>query len=96
MGDPILPNVGTDLLASALGAVHLDPALEPILGLEHTTDAVTSGAAITQFRVPVTGQYDVHGFAARDTPAGDAALQQILELLTSAWAGSPEMSHPQL
>ena len=94
MDDPILPNLGTELLANALGAIQLDPALQPIVGLEASGGPVTSGAALTQFRVPEEGQYDVHGFAARDTIAADAALEQILHLLTTAWAGAPEIVHP--
>lgn len=95
MGDPILPNLGTELLANALGAVQLEPLLEPIVGLESTSGVVTAGAALEQFRVPNTGQYDVHGFASRGTPASDAALEQIMGLLHSAWAGNPEMRHPE-
>ena len=94
MGDPILPNLGTEILANALHAKMLEPALQTIVGLESVTGNVTSGAAITQFRVPDTGYYDVHGFAARDTLAGAAAMEQILQLLDTAWVGSPVMSHP--
>lgn len=94
MGDPVLPNLGTELLANALHAVQLDPTLSDIHGLEHAPGAVTDGAALTQFRVPDTGPYDVHGFAARNTPAGDAALGQITRFLLSAWEGSPRMEHP--
>jgi hypothetical protein len=92
--DPILPNLGTELLANALGAVQFEPYLQPVVGLSSTAGSVTSGAALEQFRVPETGQYDVHGFAALDTPAAEAAMDQILGLLNSAWAGQPEMSHP--
>jgi hypothetical protein len=94
MGDPVLPNLGTELLANALHAEQLDPALSDIHGLDHATRAVTAGAALTQFRVPDTGQYDVHGFAARNTPAGHAALGQITTFLEAAWAGEPIMAHP--
>lgn len=96
MGDPILPNLSTELLAAALGAIQFEPALSPIFGLERTTGTVTSGAAIEQFRVPDTGQYDVHGFAALDTLAADAAFDQIQRLLDSAWAGHPEIVHAAL
>ncbi len=95
LDDPILPNLGTELLANALHAVQFEPMLEPIVGLESTSGPVTSGAALEQFRVPDTGQYDVHGFAALDTPAAEAAMDQILGLLTSAWAGSPVMEHAE-
>jgi hypothetical protein len=94
MDDPILPNLGTELLANALGAVQFEPYLEPVVGLSSIDGIVTSGAALEQFRVPETGQYDVHGFAALDTPAAEAAMDQILGLLNSAWAGQPEMAHP--
>jgi hypothetical protein len=95
MGDPVLPNVGTELLAGSLGAVHLAPELQAIHGLSIVDGPVSEGAALTQFRVPNTGQYDVHGFAARNTPAGDAAIGQITRFLSSAWAGSPELAHPE-
>ena len=96
MGDPVLPNLGTELLASALGATQFEPYLEPIVGLESTSVPVTSGAALEQFRVPAGGPYDIHGFAARNTPAGEAAMQQFTELLLGAWAGTPTMSHPEI
>jgi hypothetical protein len=94
MGDPVLPNLGTDLLAGSLRAVHLAPELDRIHGLSVVDGVVSDGAALTQFRVPNTGQYDVHGFAARNTPAGLAAIGQITRFLTTAWAGSPELAHP--
>ncbi len=93
LGDPILPNLSTELLANALHAVHFEPTLQPILGLQTTTGAVTSGAALEQFRVPDTGQYDTHGFAALDTPAAEAAYAQIQQLLDTAWEGAPRMEH---
>jgi hypothetical protein len=96
MGDPILPNLGTELLANALHAKQLQPHLEAIVGLESVDGVVRSGAALTQFRVPIEGQYDVHGFAARDTIAAEAAMEQILHLLTTAWQGSPEIVHPSI
>lgn len=94
MDDPILPNLGTELLAAAFDATVIEPDLVPVYGLETTTGAVTAGASLTQYRVPDTGQYDVHGFAARDTPAGEAAREQILEFLTTAWDGAPQMTLP--
>ena len=93
MGDPILPNPGTAILAEAMGAVMLQPELEDVPVLADVNGDVTT-TALTQFRVPDTGQYDVHGFAARDTPAGDAAIEQIFEFLTSAYEGSPVISFP--
>ena len=94
MDDPVLPNLGTELLANALQAQQMEPVLQPIVGLTTTKAMVTKGAALTQFRVPDTGQYDVHGFAARSTPAGDAAMEQIIHFLQTAWDGQPDMHHP--
>lgn len=96
MGDPVLPNLGTNLLARSLNAVQLEPMLEPIVGLESTDQVVQSGATLEQFWVADTGPYDVHGFAARNTIAGDAALEQILVFAQDAWEGSTPMAHPQL
>lgn len=96
MGDPILPEVGTVLLAAGLGAAQLEPALQPYHGLAQVAGPVGGGATLEQFRVPDTGMYDVHGFAARDTIAGAAALEQILEFLESAWAEEPSVSRPDL
>lgn len=94
MGDPVLPNLGTELLAASFGATQLGPTLEDVIDLPHSAGPVRGGATLTQFRVPDTGAYDVHGFAARQTPAGAAALEQILHFLDSAWAGEPEMIFP--
>jgi hypothetical protein len=94
MGDPILRNICTEILAGSLGATQIDPSLEEIVDLEHSEDPVQGATALEQFRVPDTGAYDVHGFAARDTPAGDAALEQILGFMSSALAGSPSIAHP--
>ncbi|MCK6507451.1 hypothetical protein L6R53_29485 [Myxococcota bacterium] len=94
MDDPVVPNAGTDILALALGAKMVGPALQEIPGME-AADAVTEGAALTQFRVPDSGVYDVHGFAARDTPAGAAAFEQIIEYVNSVWLDeSPLITFP--
>jgi hypothetical protein len=96
MNYPVLTNLVTEILANAMQAKQLAPALEPVHGLQSVEGVVTSGAALTQFRVPEEGQYDVHGFAARDTIAADAAMEQILHLLNTAWEGRPEIIHPPL
>ena len=84
MGDPVVPNQGTSVLATALGARIVGPALEPIVGLAEV-DEVRGGVGMTQYRVPDTGVYDVHGFAARSTPAGEAAMEQIFTFVRSGW-----------
>ena len=60
-------------------------------------NAVSGGAALTQYRVPstVTGPYNVHGFAARGTVAGVAAREQIVGFISSLWAtGTPRVTVP--
>ena len=75
--------------------MQLNPSLEPIHRLTTSDEPIQEGATLTQFRVPDTGPYDVHGFASRDTLAGQAALGQILVFLDSAWnADAPEMRFP--
>lgn len=95
MGDPVVPNQGTSVLATALGADIVGPALEPIVGL-HEVDEVRDGVGLTQYRVPDTGVYDVHGFAARSTPAGEAAMEQIFTFIRSGWDdGTTRVSFPE-
>lgn len=93
IGDPVVPNQGTNILASAMGASTVGPMISPIYGLP-AADQVEGGVGITQYRVPESGPFDVHGFAARDTPAGDAAMEQIFSFMLSAWAGNPTVSFP--
>ncbi len=85
MGDPILPNPGTEMVAVATGAVHVGGVLEPIEGVAPTAeDEILDASAITQFRAPPGDMFDVHGFAARGSMAGAAAREQILRFVTSA------------
>ncbi|NOY26170.1 MAG: hypothetical protein GXP62_09890 [Oligoflexia bacterium] len=96
MDDPVVLNPGTDILAVAQDGVMIGPALQDIPGLG-SADQITSGSGLTQFRVPNTGVYDVHGFAARDTPAGAAAFQQIIDFVNSVWIDdSPLITFPDL
>jgi hypothetical protein len=93
IGDPVLPNPGTDMLAVVAGAQLLGKALAPIPGLAQVgKDAGPS--QITQYRVADTDELAIHGFAARDTAAGEAAREQIFEFLTSVWAAAPKIELP--
>lgn len=97
MDDPVLPNLGTDILAAALGAKQFSPPLNAVHGLELTDEVVYEGATLEQFRVPEgLGVYQHHGFGANDTVAGDACLEQILEFLDGAWDGDTPMSRPDI
>lgn len=95
MGDPVLPNIGSEVAAASVGAVQVGAVLQPVSGVERTESAA-GRSAITQYRVPraVTTPLDVHGFAARDTPAGVAAREQIESFLRSVWTGESEITVP--
>ena len=93
VGDPVMPNVGTELLARSLQAAHVGVPITTLPGIEQTGDLV-GATGLTQFSVPTTGEYDVHGFAARSTPAGDAAMEQIFLFARAAWAGESEIVVP--
>lgn len=85
MGDPVMPNPATEMVAVTTGAVAVGGILQPIEGVAPAAEAeVIDASAITQFRAPPGGMFDIHGFAARDTPAGVAAREQILEFVTTA------------
>lgn len=94
IGDPILPNEGTEMLSVAADALHIGKVITPILGLETGADA-TERTALTQYKVPDGGDpLDIHGFAARSGPAGDAARAQITAFIKSAWAGQAKITVP--
>lgn len=94
MGDPILPNIGSEFVAASSNSVQLGAVLEPVVGVPQVEGPVTR-SAITQFRVPSTETgLSIHGFAARGSVAGVAARQQISAFITSVWAGSPQIALP--
>ncbi len=94
VGDPVLPNVGSDMVATALDALHVGAPLYPLVGLE-PADQALGRSAVTQFQVAGTSELDVHGFAAKDTVAGQAAQQQFIDFVTSLWDGAPRIDIPQ-
>ncbi len=96
MGDPVVPNQGTDFLAAALRAQLVGPALRPIDSVDAAPDdLVIDGVGITQYRVPDEDPFHIHGFAARNTPAGHAAMEQIFGFLRSGWAGEAVIHFPE-
>ncbi len=90
--DPVLPNIGTELMALASGAVRVGEAIAPFGDLE-ATSMTTEATAITQFRVTGDDTF-VHGFAITDTVAGEAARDQIRHFLRTAQAGGAEVVVP--
>lgn len=95
MGDPVLPNVGTHLVATSMKAAQVAEVLEPVERVERVTEA-QGRSALTQFRIPnrFTGDLDRHGFGGKDTPAGVAAREQIVAFLESVWSGAPRIVVP--
>jgi hypothetical protein len=92
IGDPVLPNPGTEMVAQVLGASIVGEPLVPIDGLERS-DVARGASGLTQFWVE-GGAFDVHGFAAGDTAAAEAAKEQIFRFVDSVWAGSPTIEVP--
>lgn len=95
VGDPVMPNLASEFLARSLDAPHVGTPITTLHEID-SVDSVSGGVGFTQFRVPDTGVFDVHGFAGKDSPAGDAAMQQIFDFARAAWAGSPEIVPPPL
>jgi hypothetical protein len=100
MGDPVLPNAGTEMVAVVSRAQQVGAVLHPIWEVESAEEAV-GASAITQFDTgydPADDDniYRIHGFAARGGPAGDAAREQILSFVQSVWEGEPRITVPTL
>ncbi|TNF32349.1 MAG: hypothetical protein EP329_10525 [Deltaproteobacteria bacterium] len=98
IGDPVLPNVGSDVVATSLGAVQVGAVLRPIAGVV-TVEAAENASALTQYKVPEDPEESplaVHGFAARNGLAGQAARAQLIDFLESVWAGAPRITVPAL
>jgi hypothetical protein len=93
IGDPVLPNDGTSMLSVAVGASQVGAVISPVLGVS-TAPEVTGKSGLTQYKVAETDAYDVHGFAARSGPAGDAAREQITSYLKTVWEGQPKITVP--
>ena len=94
IGDPVLPNPGTEVVARVTRAVQLGAVLVPIHGVSPASGVSVGATAITQYRVSDPDALDIHGFAARNTPAGAAARDQMTTFLQSVWAGAPVISLP--
>lgn len=93
IGDPVLPNAGSEMVAVVTEADQVGAVLSPIAGVTQV-DVADGHTAITQYRVPDTDELDIHGFAARDTPAGVAAREQILSFVKSVYEKQPKITVP--
>jgi hypothetical protein len=97
MGDPVLPNIGSEFVAASSHAVQLGAVLAPVEGVMRV-DGPVSQTAFTQFRVPssVTAPLSIHGFGAGDSIAGRAARQQLTDFIASVQTGSIRIAVPDL
>lgn len=94
VGDPILPNRGSDMVAICASATHVGAVIQPVYGLENGERA-DNKSGITQFLVPQTwSDLDIHGFTSKDNVAGQAAREQIYNFMSSVWSGAPEITVP--
>ena len=94
IGDPIVPNPGTEMVAVVTSAKQVGAVLVPIAAGIPAATEVTGASGITQYEVTSSNPYDIHGFAAQNTPAGNAARSQIAAFVSSIWAGSPTITVP--
>jgi hypothetical protein len=95
IGDPVMPNLGTELVARSAQALPVGHVIVPVLDADAVPQA-DARPALTQYRVPtsVTDSGAVHAFVTRDTPAGVAAREQLGAFLRSVWAGAPAVVQP--
>lgn len=94
IGDPVVPNAGSEMVAVVTDAKQVGATLVPIAAGIAAATQVEGASAITQYRVASTDAYEIHGFAATNTPAGMAARAQIASFVTSVWAGAPKITVP--
>lgn len=93
--DPVVPNPGSEMVAVVTGAKQIGAVLVPIAaGIPQATQVVGAASAITQYKVISSDPLLIHGFAAQNTPAGDAARSQIAAFVQSIYAGSPTITVP--
>ncbi|MFO0745004.1 MAG: hypothetical protein U1F43_04910 [Myxococcota bacterium] len=97
VGDPIMPNIATALVATSLGAVMLAPdgatPLVPVAGLSQATEA-RGRTALCEFATVPGSASSIHGFAAGDSPAGQAARAQLIAFVATLWADDPVITIP--
>lgn len=94
IGDPVLPNIGSEILAGVVGARQLGQVLQPIPGVQPAASPLR-GSAITQYRVPSSlRDFQVHGFITCRNAAAAAAQGQVLSFLRSVWDGDPRIELP--
>jgi len=95
IGDPVVPNPGSEMVAVVTGAKQVGAVLVPIAAQISPAAEVDGASGITQYRVTATEPLQIHGFAAADTPAGRAARAQIVDFVNAIWvSGKPKITVP--
>ncbi len=92
--DPIVPNPGSEMVAVVTDATQVGAVLVPIAAGIGTAPFVDGKSGITQYHVTSSDPYNVHGFAAQATPAGNAARAQIASFVSSIYTGTPKITVP--
>jgi hypothetical protein len=96
IGDPVMPNIGSEMVAASLDAVQLGVPVSPIADLAVAPEEVRGRSAVTQFIAPGTDPNAIHGFTIRNTNAARAAQQQFIDLVATLWARDPVIRVPTL
>jgi hypothetical protein len=97
IGDPVLPNIGNELVAQAMGAVQVGVPLRALPGMPDVAEAINQ-TGLQQYRaICAPGDvYCVHGFAGDSGLAGQAARQQIGTFLLTSLLGISRIATPPL
>ncbi len=95
IGDPVVPNTGSEMVAVVTGAKQVGAVLVPIAANIPPATEVTGASGITQYLVSAKDPLKIHGFAAQDTAAGRAARSQIVDFVSTLWtSGTPKITVP--
>ncbi|MEL6342252.1 MAG: hypothetical protein AAFV53_03915 [Myxococcota bacterium] len=94
IGDPIVPNIATEILARSIGASSIGPTITEDVNLPVVERIEGVGVGLTQFRIDSDSAFTVHGFADTDTDGGAAARAQIYAMGDSIRDGQPEINLP--
>ncbi|MBW2457255.1 MAG: hypothetical protein JRI68_22295 [Deltaproteobacteria bacterium] len=93
IGDPIMPNIGSEMVAVAARAAYVGTPIVPVAGLD-VVASTQDASGSTQYRIASEDDLALHGFAANDHAAGQAAREQITSFVLSVLAGQPEVTVP--
>jgi hypothetical protein len=95
IGDTVMPNLASELVAASSHAVQVGRVVEPVEGVSAQPVAVNQ-PTLTQYRLPssITDSGALHAFVTKATLAGVAAREQLAAFLASVFAGAPRVVEP--